>query len=91
MRIARRYLITGHVHGVGFRFFIESQAAIEGLNGWARNLHDGSVEVLFEGDAESVDRAEAKLRRGPAAARVEDVRVEDVPPSGRTTGFMIRG
>jgi acylphosphatase len=90
MRIARRYLISGRVQGVGFRAFTEAQAAVEGLHGWVRNLPDGQVEVLFEGDRESVDRAEAKLRRGPGGARVEDVVVESVPPTGRAIGFTAR-
>jgi acylphosphatase len=90
MRIARRYLISGRVQGVGFRAFTEAQAAVEGLHGWVRNLADGQVEVLFEGEAESVDRAEAKLRRGPGGARIDEVVVESVPPSGRATGFTTR-
>jgi acylphosphatase len=90
MQIARRYLISGRVQGVGFRVFAEAQAAVEGLHGWVRNLPNGGVEVLFEGDAESVDRAEAKLRRGPAGARIQDVTVEEIVPSGRATGFSIR-
>jgi acylphosphatase len=90
MQIAKRYVISGRVQGVGFRVFTEAQAAVEGLHGWVRNLRDGRVEVLFEGDAEAVERAEAKLQRGPAGARIEDVVAEDVPPSGRPTGFTIR-
>ena len=90
MRIARRYLISGRVQGVGFRAFTEVQAAVEGLHGWVRNLPDGQVEVLFEGDAESVDRAEAKLRRGPGGARVEHVAIEPVPSTDRATGFHVR-
>jgi acylphosphatase len=90
MRIARRYLISGRVQGVGFRAFTETQAAVEGLHGWVRNLPDGQVEVLFEGDAESVDRAEAKLRRGPGGASVDEVVVESVPPTGRAIGFTVR-
>src|SRR4051812_819774 len=49
MLIARRYLISGRVQGVGFRAFTEAQAAVEGLHGWVRNLPDGTVEVVFEG------------------------------------------
>jgi acylphosphatase len=90
MQVARRYLISGRVQGVGFRAFTETQAAVEGLHGWVRNLGDGRVEVLFEGDMEAVERAEAKLRRGPAGARIQDLIVEDVAPSGRATGFNIR-
>jgi acylphosphatase len=91
MQIARKYLISGRVQGVGFRVFTEAQAAIEGLHGWVRNLGDGRVEVLLEGDREAVDRAEAKLRRGPAGARIQDVIVEELAPSGRATGFTVRG
>jgi acylphosphatase len=91
MQIARRYLISGQVQGVGYRAFTETQALVEGLHGWVRNLADGRVEAVLEGDADAVDRAEAKLRRGPAGARIEQFTVEAVPPSGRPTGFGIRG
>ena len=90
MLIARRYLIAGRVQGVGFRFFAERQAGIEGLHGWVRNLPDSRVEVRIEGDAESVDRVGAALGRGPSGARVESVTVEDEVPTGRATGFAIR-
>jgi acylphosphatase len=90
MQIARRYVINGEVQGVGFRVFTERQAAVEGLHGWVRNLADGRVEILFEGDVEAIERAEAKLRRGPPGARVDDLAVEELAPSGRATGFAIR-
>jgi acylphosphatase len=90
MRIARRYMIAGRVQGVGFRMFAEAAAAREGVHGWVRNVPDGSVEALLEGEAESVDRVEAALRRGPASARVERVDVEERTPSGRPIGFSIR-
>ena len=90
MIVARRYLISGRVQGVGFRFFAEAQANVEGVHGFVRNLPDGRVEVLVEGDQESVDRVERALRRGPGGAHVESVAVEPVPPSGRATGFSIR-
>lgn len=90
MRVARRYVITGRVQGVGFRWFTHDAAAREGLHGWVRNLADGSVEVVVEGDEASVDRLEAAVRRGPGSARVERLDVEDIAPAGRTTGFEIR-
>jgi acylphosphatase len=90
MRVARRYLIGGRVQGVGFRMFTESLAGVEGLHGWVRNLHDGRVEVRFEGEQESVDRAESRLRRGPPGARVESFSVEPETPHERPTGFSIR-
>lgn len=90
MIVARRYLISGRVQGVGFRFFAEAQASVEGVHGYVRNLSDGRVEALIEGDQESVDRVERALRHGPAGARVESVSVESVAPTGRATGFSIR-
>jgi acylphosphatase len=63
---------------------------VEGLHGWVRNLADGRVEILLEGDVEAVDRADAKLRRGPPHARIDDLVVEEMTPTGRPTGFAIR-
>jgi acylphosphatase len=88
--IARRYVIGGRVQGVGFRWFTHDAAAREGVHGWVRNLADGRVEVFAEGDVESVRRLEAAVRRGPAAAYVDDVETEEQAPTGRTTGFEIR-
>ncbi len=90
MIVSRRLLISGRVQGVGFRFFAEAQAAVEGVHGYVRNLPDGRVEAVIEGDQESVDRVERALRRGPGGARVESVEVESIPPTGRATGFSIR-
>ena len=90
MIVARKILISGRVQGVGFRVFAEAQAAVEGVHGYVRNLPDGRVEIQAEGDQDSIDRLEAALRRGPAGARIENVRVEPLPPSHRATGFFIR-
>ncbi len=90
MIVARRYVIGGRVQGVGFRWFTHDAAAREGVHGWVRNLADGTVEVFVEGDAEPVQRLEAALRRGPAAARVHEFTTEDHAPTGRATGFEIR-
>ena len=90
MIVAKRFLIAGRVQGVGFRFFAEAQAAVEGVHGYVQNLADGRVEALVEGDEESVERVERALRRGPPGSRVDSVDVEGVPPSRRATGFSIR-
>jgi acylphosphatase len=90
MIVARRYMITGRVQGVGFRYFTETAAAREGILGWVRNTADGRVEVHAEGDAESIERFERKIRHGPPHARVERVDVDDTSPSGREGGFTIR-
>ena len=90
MIVARRFVIGGRVQGVGFRVFAESAAAREGVHGYVRNLPDGRVEALVEGDQEAVDRVERSLRRGPAGARIEQFEVEPAPPAYRATGFLIR-
>jgi acylphosphatase len=91
MIVARRYLVRGRVQGVGFRFFVEAVAAREGVGGYVRNLPDGRVEVVAEGDEEAVERLARALHRGPAGARVDGVDVEPLEPTGRYTGFGIRG
>ena len=89
MRVARRYIISGCVQGVGFRFFTEAAAMREGIDGWVRNLPDGRVEVAAEGDADAMDRFERSVRHGPPAARVDDVDVTENVPTG-ATGFRTR-
>jgi acylphosphatase len=90
LRVARRYLISGRVQGVGFRYFTEAAAAREGLHGWVRNLPDGRVEATAEGESEAVERFERAVRHGPPGARVERVEVDAVPPGARDTGFLVR-
>ncbi|MPZ20472.1 MAG: acylphosphatase [Luteitalea sp.] len=91
MVVAYRYLVSGRVQGVGFRFFTEDAAAREGLSGQARNLPDGRVEISVEGEAEAVARFERSIWQGPPGARVDDVLTETQPATGRVTGFRIRG
>ena len=90
MRIARRYLISGRVQGVGFRYFTEAAAAREGLHGWVRNLPDGSVEIVAEGEAEAIERFERFVSHGPRGARVSGVQAFDELPEHRQTGFSVR-
>ena len=89
--MARRYIVKGRVQRVGFRFFVDDVAQREGIQGYVRNQHDGSVEVMAEGDAAALQRFEMAIRRGPAGARVDDVDTMDVVPSGRFAGFRVTG
>jgi acylphosphatase len=89
MLTARRYVVSGRVQGVGFRFFVRDAADREGIRGWVRNHPDRTVEVLAEGDAEAILRFEMALRRGPRGARVDDVLVEPAPPLTASDGFRI--
>jgi len=89
MLVARRLIVTGRVQGVGFRYFARDAARLEGLQGTVRNLEDGDVEIEVEGDADAVLRFERAVRRGPAGSRVDTVRVDESPPSGRFHDFRI--
>jgi acylphosphatase len=89
MRVARRFVVSGRVQGVGFRYFTQDTARREGVTGWVRNLPDGRVEALVEGDAEAVTRVERALRAGPRGARVERVYVDDEDPTGAYTTFSV--
>ena len=90
MRVARRYIISGRVQGVGFRYFTEATAQREGVAGWVRNLPDRSVEVVAEGDADAVERFERAVRNGPPGARVERVEVDRSYPMAGETEFNIK-
>jgi acylphosphatase len=90
MRVARRFLVSGRVQGVGYRFFAADAARREGLAGSVRNLDDGRVEAVAEGEAEALERFERALRRGPSRSRVEHVMVDEVTPQMLGTGFDIR-
>jgi acylphosphatase len=87
MLVARRILVSGRVQGVGFRWFAMERASFEGITGWVRNLPAGEVEVMAEGDAEAVDRFERALRQGPGRARIDDVVVDILTPTGRFATF----
>jgi acylphosphatase len=89
--IGRRYIVRGRVQRVGFRYFVEDAARREGIQGYVRNQHDGSVEVVAEGDADAIHRFEMAVRRGPSGARVDDVDTLDVEPSNRFAGFRVTG
>jgi acylphosphatase len=89
MRVARRFVVSGRVQGVGFRYFAQDVARREGVTGTIRNLDDGRVEAIAEGEADAVDRFEMAMYRGPSHARVTDVECESLVPSGRYIGFMV--
>ncbi len=68
-----RFVVSGMVQGVGFRWFVARHARSLGLSGYARNLPDGSVEVVVEGAEESLPELERLLQAGPANAQVDQV------------------
>jgi len=71
--VTTRYLVSGMVQGVGFRWFVARHARTLGLTGYARNLPNGSVEVVADGPEDALPALEELLRRGPASAQVDRV------------------
>ncbi len=90
MRIARRFLITGRVQGVGFRYFTQRAASQHGIAGWVRNTADGRVEIDAEGDAEALRQFEREISVGPAGARVDHVDSLEVTAGPAKSSFVIR-
>lgn len=78
--MSTRFVVSGLVQGVGFRWFVARHARSLGLTGFARNLADGRVEVVVNGPDETLTALERLLQQGPASAQVE--RVERSPDSG---------
>jgi acylphosphatase len=86
---AYRYTVLGRVQGVGYRYFVLRLADRLGVTGFARNLPDGSVEVVAEGEEAVLEELKAGLERGPAFASVSGVEREAISPRG-DGGFHIR-
>jgi acylphosphatase len=84
-----RILISGRVQGVAYRYFAEKYAAAYDITGWVRNLFDGSVEVLAEGDRAKLDLFLARLKEGPRMARVEGFDVNWESFTGEFPDFRI--
>ena len=89
-RVRVRLRITGRVQGVWYRGATEAEARRLGVDGWVRNLPDGSVEALVEGDTAAVRALAAWCRRGPSGARVDDVVETSEPCGDDLAGFRIR-
>lgn len=74
--------ITGRVQGVGYRAWAADTARRLGLTGWVRNRRDGSVEAVFKGADETVERMLAACRQGPRSAVVSDIEVSEATDEG---------
>jgi len=82
--------VTGLVQGVNFRWFTQRRAAELGLTGWVRNRADSSVEIVAEGNRDTVERLWDAVRAGPPDAVVENVDAQWGTPSGEFHRFEIR-
>ena len=89
-RVCVHLKAEGLVHGVYFRKTMASVASAEGVTGWVRNMADGSVEALIEGEESAVSRVVDWARRGPPRARVDSLTVKRRLPRS-LKGFRIAG
>jgi acylphosphatase len=85
----RRFVVTGRVQGVGFRWFAQRWGEKLGLRGWVCNREDGTVESEAEGRPESVAEFADRLRAGPAEARVDGVEATELKAEGGPPSFDI--
>ena len=87
------YLVKGRVQGVGFRWFVQREAAEIGLKGWVRNTDDGHVEIVAAGNAEDLAELKESLRKGSRGSRVDAVIEHELDESeGANLGeFNIEG
>jgi acylphosphatase len=89
MVVRKRVRAHGRVQGVFFRDSVRRAAETRGVAGWVANRGDGTVEAVFEGDPEAVDRLVELCRGGPGRAEVERLDVEDEEPE-QLRGFRVR-
>jgi len=87
--VRRRVVVQGRVQGVFFRDSLRRLAEREGVSGWARNTSEGTLEAVFEGEPDDVERLVSFAKIGPPDAIVEAVDVSQEEPEG-LTGFSIR-
>lgn len=81
--------VSGRVQGVNFRYYTRLEAVRNGLKGWVRNLWDGRVEAMFEGEQDRVRKMVEWCHTGPPAARVDHVEVSWETPTGAFSGFDV--
>lgn len=84
------FRVSGRVQGVYFRYAVQEEAWKHRVNGWVRNLPDGRVEGVFEGDEPDVEEVLAFCRSGPQYAKVDHVEVFEEPYREEFRGFEIR-
>lgn len=89
MKLARKYLISGRVQGVGFRFFADHWATQLGLSGYVKNRWDGTVEAYAIGDAAALAEFKARLAEGPRSARVDNIQESEEQVNHRYKRFVI--
>jgi acylphosphatase len=89
MKKSNRLIVQGTVQGVFFRQFVKEHADNLNLKGFVRNLGDGNVEIVVEGDGEMIDRFLGFIKKGPEHSQIRNVQVEEKKWTGDFDGFKI--
>lgn len=89
MIVARKFIIRGEVQGVGFRFFAQRAAARHQVRGYVKNLEDGRVESLAEGNEKAVEAFKHDLTAGPRYSQVEEIEEIVLEPTRLYSSFRI--
>lgn len=84
-----RILVSGRVQGIGYRNYVRRRAEGLGIGGWVRNLSDGTVEVLAEGESDKVEQLLDVCSRGPPLAKVSNVEVRRETPKFEFAAFTV--
>jgi len=90
LRVRAHVFVSGFVQGIFFRYETRKMAYRRNVTGWVRNLSDGRVEAVFEGEKRDVDEMIAFCRRGPEGAVIKDVEISWEEPTGEFRDFQIR-
>ena len=91
-RLGRRFVVSGRVQGVGFRYFVLRRAQALGLTGWTRNLEDGAVEVRAWGGEGDLAKLGELLATGPRSAKVTNVETTEISDAAEAgTAFRVIG
>ena len=89
MLVARKFIISGIVQGVGYRFFAQRAAARHQVTGYVKNLEDGRVEAFVEAPEKSVEAFKHDLNAGPSFSNVEHIEEIVLEPTGLYSSFRI--
>jgi len=89
MTVGRRFIISGRVQGVGFRYFAIRAARRAGVVGTVRNLSDGTVEAIAEGPETAISEFRAELERGPSFGHVSRIDETEIQITGQYSGFEV--
>jgi acylphosphatase len=90
LKVGAHVFITGRVQGVFFRSKTRNEAKNHGVTGWVRNLPDGRVEAIFEGNKENIEKLIDFVGKGPSGAKVTDLKINWQDYNGKFNDFEVR-